>query len=134
MLCCIISAVHPQPRASISYGERSHNFIVAHDAHTLQIGHALRLALEYGMHTEMHGICLDVDFVQRSRLVWWTVYVLERRMSSLLGVPMGISEESISASFPSASTLGQSSIVLEMQVMLCQILAKVDLSKFLPPL
>lgn len=86
------------------------------------------------MHTEMHGICLDVDFVQRSRLVWWTVYVLERRMSSLLGVPMGISEESISASFPSASTLGQSSIVLEMQVMLCQILAKVDLSKFLPPL
>ncbi|KZN86679.1 putative transcriptional regulatory protein [Penicillium chrysogenum] len=94
------------------------------------IGHALRLALEYGMHTEMHGICLDVDFVQRSRLVWWTVYVLERRMSSLLGVPMGISEESISALFPSASTLGQSSIALEMQVMLCQILAKVDLTVY----
>lgn len=82
------------------------------------------------MYTEMHGICLDEDYVQRSSLVWWTVYVLERRMSSLLGVPMAISEESISTSFPSISTSIQGSNVLEMQVVLCQILAKVDLSEF----
>ena len=50
-------------------------------------------------------------------------------MSSLLGVPMGISEESISASFPSLSTHVQGPNVLEMQVTLCQILAKVDLSE-----
>ncbi|KAL7657948.1 hypothetical protein ACMYSQ_004088 [Aspergillus niger] len=66
----------------------------------------------------------------RCRLVWWTVYVLERRMSSLLGVPMGISEESINASFPSISRDIQGSNVLEMQVMLCQILAKVDLTVY----
>lgn len=82
------------------------------------------------MYTGMHGICLDEDYVQRSSLVWWTVYVLERRMSSLLGVPMAISEESISASFPSISRPIQGSNVLEMQVVLCQILAKVDLSEF----
>lgn len=81
------------------------------------------------MYTEMHGIYLDQAYVQRSSLVWWTVYVLERRMSSLLGVPMGISEESISASFPSLSTHVQGPNVLEMQVTLCQILAKVDLSE-----
>ena len=85
------------------------------------------------MYTEMHGICLNQDYVQRSSLVWWTCYVLERRMSSLLGVPMGISEESISASFPSISTHIQGANVLEMQVMLCQILAKVDLSTFILP-
>ncbi len=83
------------------------------------------------MYTGMHGICLDEAYVQRCSLVWWTVYVLERRMSSLLGVPMGISEESISASFPSISRHIQGSNVLEMQVMLCQVLAKVDLSEFL---
>ena len=47
---------------------------------------------------------------------------------------MGISEESISTSFPSISTHIQGSNVLEMQVMLCQILAKVDLSAFSLPL
>lgn len=82
------------------------------------------------MYTEMHGLCLDETYVQRCSLVWWTVYVLERRMSSLLGVPFGISDESISASFPSISKQIHGSKVLEMQVTLCQILAKVDLSEF----
>lgn len=86
------------------------------------------------MYTEMHGICLDETYVQRCRLVWWTVYVLERRLSSLLGVPMGISEESISALFPSISMHIHGPYVLEMQVTLCQILVKVDLSEFLLPL
>ncbi|PLB47658.1 hypothetical protein P170DRAFT_409875 [Aspergillus steynii IBT 23096] len=94
------------------------------------IGTALRLALEHGMYTEMHGIYLDQVYVQRCSLVWWTVYVLERRMSSLLGVPMGISEESISASFPPISRSIHGPNVLEMHVMLCQILAKVDLTVY----
>ncbi|PKY00984.1 hypothetical protein P168DRAFT_334887 [Aspergillus campestris IBT 28561] len=94
------------------------------------LGTALRWALEHGMYTEMHGLCLDEAYVQRCSLVWWTIYTLERRMSSLLGVPMGISEESISASFPSISQEIQGANVLEMQVMLCQILAKVDLTVY----
>ncbi|KAJ5231277.1 fungal-specific transcription factor domain-containing protein [Penicillium citrinum] len=94
------------------------------------IGNALRLSLEHGMHTEMHGSCLDKHYVQKSRLVWWTVYILERRMSSLLGVPLGISEESISAPFPSTSAQIDSSNTLEMQAKLCQILAKVDLTVY----
>lgn len=81
------------------------------------------------MYTEMHGLCLDQAYVHRCRLVWWTVYVLERRMSSLQGVPMGISEESITASLPSMSDQNGETGVLEMQVTLCQILAKVDLSR-----
>lgn len=84
------------------------------------------------MHTEMHGSCLEKHYVEKSRLVWWTVYILERRMSSLLGVPLGISEESISAPFPSNSAQTDSSNTLEMQAKLCQILAKVDLSESPP--
>lgn len=80
------------------------------------------------MYTEMHGLCLDQSYVHRCRLVWWTVYVLERRFSSLQGVPMGISEDSITASLPSASDQRSEMGILEMQVTLCQILAKVDLS------
>ncbi|RAH69953.1 fungal specific transcription factor domain-containing protein [Aspergillus aculeatinus CBS 121060] len=94
------------------------------------IGTALRWALEHGMYTGMRGPYLDEAYVQRCSLVWWTVYALERRMSSLLGVPMGISEESISVSFPSISGQIQGVNVLEMQVMLCQILVKVDLTVY----
>lgn len=50
-------------------------------------------------------------------------------MSSLLGVPMGITEDSISVSLPSNSRHFQNADALQMQVTLCQILAKVDLSK-----
>lgn len=52
-------------------------------------------------------------------------------MSSLQGVPMGISEDSITASLPSMSDQNSETGVLEMQVTLCQILAKVDLSRHL---
>ncbi|RAH48956.1 fungal specific transcription factor domain-containing protein [Aspergillus brunneoviolaceus CBS 621.78] len=94
------------------------------------IGTALRWALDHGMYTGMRGPYLDEAYVQRCSLVWWTVYALERRMSSLLGVPMGISEESISAPFPSISGQIQGVNVLEMQVVLCQILVKVDLTVY----
>lgn len=42
---------------------------------------------------------------------------------------MGISEDSITASLPSAWDQDSETAVLEMQVTLCQILAKVDLSR-----
>ena len=87
------------------------------------------------MYTGMRGLCLDEDYIERSRLVWWTVYVLERRMSSLLGVPMGISEdgiaeESMSASLPPLSRHFPKPDALHMQLTLCQILAKIDMSTF----
>lgn len=82
------------------------------------------------MYTEMHGSCLDESYIQRSNLAWWTVYILDRRMSSLLGLPMGVSEESISALCPSSVIKSETSHAMEMQVTLCQILAKVDSSMF----
>ena len=36
----------------------------------------------------------------RCQNVWWTVYVLERQISVLLGAPLGISDNDISASLP----------------------------------
>lgn len=82
------------------------------------------------MYTEMHSTYLAGTYVQRCNLMWWTVYVLERRMSSLLGVPMGIAEESISTPLPSCySRYQQGSNIMEMQVKLCQVLAQIDQSQ-----
>lgn len=80
------------------------------------------------MYTEMQSTYIDEVYMQRCNLMWWTVYVLERRMSSLMGVPMSIAEESISTSLPSSGHT-EGSNVLAMQVRICQVLAKIDKSE-----
>ncbi|ETS84810.1 hypothetical protein PFICI_02835 [Pestalotiopsis fici W106-1] len=90
------------------------------------IGQALRTALSCGMHTEMRSPYLNKDYVERCRTVWWTIYVLERQITSLLGVPPGIAEESISTPFPELPGQTQKLIALRIQVQLSQILAKID--------
>lgn len=38
--------------------------------------------------------------LERCQNVWWTVFVLERRMSCLMGVPLGISDKDVSIPLP----------------------------------
>ncbi len=58
-----------------------------------QIGLALRMALENGMHTEMRSKQVGEAMSQRCRKVWWTVCILDRQMCSPMGVPMAIADE-----------------------------------------
>ncbi|OQV04959.1 Fungal Zn2-Cys6 binuclear cluster domain-containing protein [Cladophialophora immunda] len=89
------------------------------------IGQALRMALENGMHTEMRSQQVDSDLAQRYRKVWWTVYILDRQMSSLMGVPMGIADESISAELPTFSGQPQRSTAMNIQINLSKVLAQI---------
>lgn len=92
---------------------------------TTQIGQALRHALENGMHTEMRSQHVDDALVQRCRKVWWTVYVLDRHMSSLMGVPMGIADESINAALPTFSGNTQKAMALDIQIKLSRVQAQI---------
>ncbi|CAG9996893.1 unnamed protein product, partial [Clonostachys byssicola] len=85
------------------------------------IGNALRLALENGLHTEMYSPLLDADYVRKCQIMWWNIYILERQMSSLQGIPAGIPEECISTPFPPMA-----GSALKIQVHLSQILSKID--------
>ncbi|KIW77665.1 hypothetical protein Z517_07497 [Fonsecaea pedrosoi CBS 271.37] len=89
------------------------------------IGQALRTSLENGMHTEMRSQQVDSDLSQRRRKVWWTVYILDRQMSSLMGVPMGIADESISAELPTFSGQPQRSTAMNIQINLSRVLAQI---------
>lgn len=94
-----------------------------------QIGRALSIALEHGMHTEIQSHYMGETYVQRCRRAWWTVYILERRMGSLLGVPMAIAEESISTPIPTIPGPPQNSVALQLQVRFAQTLAMIDQSR-----
>ncbi|RTE78623.1 hypothetical protein BHE90_006885 [Fusarium euwallaceae] len=87
---------------------------------------ALRHSLEHGMHTEMQSHSLDDNYVQRCRTIWWTVYILERQMVSQMGLPIGISDETISTRFPTFPRQPEKLEALKIQVSFCRVLAKID--------
>ncbi|CAJ0555221.1 Ff.00g052860.m01.CDS01 [Fusarium sp. VM40] len=87
---------------------------------------ALRHGLEYGIHTEMQPSVLDEAYVQRCRHMFWTIYILERQMGSLQGLPLGISDEVISARFPVFPGQPQKLEALKIHVDFCRVLAKID--------
>ena len=89
------------------------------------------MALENGMHTEMSSQQVDDNLSQRFRNVWWTVYVLDRQMSSLMGVPMAISDESISAQLPTFHDSPRKATAMDIQIKLSRILAQILDSKCL---
>ncbi|KAK1613493.1 fungal-specific transcription factor domain-containing protein [Colletotrichum phormii] len=89
------------------------------------IGQALSTAFEHGLHTEMQSHHLDETYVQRCRLAWWTIYVLERQMSALMGVPMFISDECVCTPFPIFCEQAQRTGALHIQIKLAQVLGQI---------
>ncbi|KAF4781920.1 hypothetical protein HER10_EVM0005103 [Colletotrichum scovillei] len=89
------------------------------------IGQALSTAFEHGLHTEMQSHHLNETYVQRCRLVWWTIYVLERQMSALMGVPMFISDECVCTPFPIFYEQAQRTSALHIQIKLAQVLGQI---------
>lgn len=81
------------------------------------------------MHTNMQDNGLDQEYVQRCRNVWWTVYILDRQMSTSMGVPVGLRDEDISASFPIFS-MSSKGLALELNVKLSGILSQIMNSTF----
>lgn len=81
------------------------------------------------MHTTMDKQGLDDHFVQRCRNAWWTVYVLDRQMSSLMGVPLAIRDEDVGAFLPNISGSGQKTLALEIHVKLSRIISQILNSK-----
>lgn len=77
----------------------------------------------------MQSSYLSDTHVERNATVWWTVYILERQMASLLGVPPGISEEAISTPFPALQGQPQKLAALKIQVGFCRIKAMIDQSE-----
>lgn len=73
-----------------------------HDAY-LYIGSAVRLAIALGCslpHSEQTGLTSEI--CHRNR-VWWTAYMLDRRLSAGLGLPTGADDRQLRADLPKGS-------------------------------
>ena len=90
----------------------------------------MRIALAQGMHTDMPAAQLGEDVVQRCRKIWWTIYILDRQMTSLMGLPQSIQDDQLYHALPSFSGSPQKVIGVAMQIKMCQIIAEINSSEW----
>ncbi|KAE8353459.1 hypothetical protein BDV28DRAFT_157005 [Aspergillus coremiiformis] len=117
ILCCI--ALYLQ---SLDFRSAAHNYI----------GQAARIALAQGMHTDMSTEHLGDASIQRCRRIWWTIYILDRQMTSLMGLPQSIRDDQIHHQLPYFPGSPQKAIALSMQIKVCQIMEEINSSVYGP--
>lgn len=78
------------------------------------------------MHTDMPVDHLGDAVVQRCRKIWWTIYILDRQMTSLMGLPQSIPDGQIYHQLPSFPGSPQKVAGLRMQIRMCRILADIN--------
>ncbi|KAI6750497.1 hypothetical protein HG530_014778 [Fusarium avenaceum] len=91
----------------------------------LYLGMALRIALSQGLHRDIVSGVLDDLEVTRYRNAWWTLYILDRKLSSLMGAPCSIHDSDISVPIPKDQTASRKSSALDMHIKLSRLKAKV---------
>ncbi|KZL76341.1 Zn(II)2Cys6 transcription factor [Colletotrichum tofieldiae] len=96
-----------------------------HAAHNF-IGQAKSVAMNYGMHTDMPVMDLGPGLVQRCRKIWWTVYVLDRQMTSLMGLPQSTLDEGVYCQLPSYPGSVHRTTALSMQIKFARIIAEIS--------
>ena len=89
----------------------------------------MRMAMAHGMHTFMSVTDLGRDNVERCRKIWWTVYILDRHMTSIQGLPQSVDDRFIQAKLPTPE--GSENIKsLDMHIKLCRSIADINASRF----
>ena len=87
------------------------------------VGQALRIALVEGLHADLPVSQLGEKFSERCRNVWWTVYILDRTLSSAVGAPVSVQDDHIRQPLPSPRQSSQRDATLIMHVKLCRVVS-----------
>lgn len=79
-----------------------------------------------GMHTNMPVDQFGAHFVERCRRIWLTVYVMDREMTSLMGIPPSISNDVVYVDLPHFSGSIQRQSALRMQIRVSHSIAQIN--------
>jgi proline utilization trans-activator len=91
------------------------------------------MAFGYGMHTDMPIHYLGEAVVQRCRKIWWTVHILDRQITSLMGNPQSIRDEDIHCRLPVFLGSPHRTAALDLHIKLVRIIAVINNSMSLHP-
>lgn len=93
-----------------------------------QLGQAMRLALNFGLHTDIKPDRFGNASVERIRRAWWTVYILDREMTSVAGLPQSLEIQDVYCQLPAFSGSITRTSALKMQLKLSQLIADINRS------
>lgn len=94
-----------------------------------QIGQSVRVALLAGLHTRLPTEKLGSKLSGRYHDLWWTVYVLDRHLSSTIGCPTTVHDEEISAQWPALNLSSKKDTIFSLHVQVSRLASKVLRSK-----
>ncbi|KAK1148168.1 hypothetical protein N8T08_010812 [Aspergillus melleus] len=84
------------------------------------IGQAMRVALVEGFHRALPVEQLGQKLVERCSNIWWTVYILDRKFSSLQGSPNSVNDEDITTALYDARLGSDKEAALSLHVKISQ--------------
>lgn len=91
----------------------------------MQIGQAVRICMIEGLHRETPRQVRGDKLANHHCDIWWTVYILDRRLASMIGAPSMIQDGDITCPLPSADDRSQRGAVLNINVKISRLMAKI---------
>lgn len=82
-----------------------------------------------GLHTQLPEDELGAGTLTRCRNLWWTLYIMDRHISSSLGLPMTTPDSDITTVIDPPSTCLQRDAILSLNVRLSHLLSFILTSK-----
>ncbi|KAJ3537646.1 hypothetical protein NM208_g6225 [Fusarium decemcellulare] len=110
ILCCLALYLH-----CVDHRVAAHSYI----------GQAVRMAQSHGLHTDMQPADVGDRLAQHCRLLWWTIYGLERKLTSLMGVPNTILDDDITTQVPQVAGNGCHTAALSIHVKISRLLGSI---------
>lgn len=92
----------------------------------------MRMALVEGHHRALPVEQLGEKFVERCNPTWWTVYILDRKFSSLIGSPHSVNDEDVTAVLWDPMSCSQDWAALSLHVKISQVISRGLNSEFSP--
>lgn len=85
----------------------------------------MRLALAEGMHTDLPVEQIGPKFAERCCNLWWTIYILDRTLSSAVGAPISVQDEHIKQPLASPKDSSLKDATLVLHVKLCRVVSSI---------
>lgn len=84
------------------------------------------------MHTDTPLEVVGEPGLERIRRTWWTVYILERELTSSQGLPHSIYDDDVLTPWPTFASSEQQQKELELRVSLTRLITKINRSEYAP--
>ncbi|CAK7216733.1 hypothetical protein SCUCBS95973_002906 [Sporothrix curviconia] len=89
------------------------------------IGQGMLIALSLGMNRDAPPASLERHEYIRRRRLWWTLYIIDKKLSVIVGTPLSIRDDDIDIPLPGDNDLGFVNAALNLHIKLAELEGKV---------